>query len=242
MPAGSVGLPGGRTPSASAAAEDVGKHLRALDVELDVPAQLDHALRERLDHVDLHHRGDGIAEGEADAADAAGVQRFQLGIGDARVQHRHAARIRAELRDRVERHTVVDRVVARLDDDGAGGADALLQLAVMRDRGVRRRHAVARRHRKARRIVDVHVAVAGVGRRLELRRLGTRGVRHRLRAARPDAGGGCERAASDAPLMNVRRAIMRTSVSDENRPRHCTIRARRIASLRDRAPHRAIGK
>ena len=107
----------------------------------------------------------GIAEAEADAANAAVVQPLQFGVGDSRdAGPRRRAHCGAELRDRVERDLVVGGVVARRDDDDARGADALLQQPVVRDRRVRGRDPVARRHRKARGIVDVHVAVGGVRR------------------------------------------------------------------------------
>jgi len=41
--------------------------LRALHVKLHVPAEIRDAFRERLDHVDLDHRGGRVTQGEADA-------------------------------------------------------------------------------------------------------------------------------------------------------------------------------
>ena len=122
------------------AAQQVGEldDLRALHVELQVPAEIRDAFRERLDHVDLDHRGGRVAQGEADAAHACGMERFQLGIRDRRVENGDASRVRTELRDRIDRHPVVDGVVARLDDDDARRSDALLQQAVMRHGGIGR--------------------------------------------------------------------------------------------------------
>src|SRR6266853_518016 len=105
--------------------------------------------------------------------------------GSPRVKNGDASCVRAELRDRIDRHPVVDGVVARLNDDDARRSDALLQQAVVRHRGIGRSRPRAGRHGKARGIVDVHVAVAGTLRSPELRRLGASRVRHLLAAAFP---------------------------------------------------------
>ena len=57
----------------------------------------------------------GLADREADAADAAFVEPFQFGIGHGRADDGDAARVRdAELLDRIDRDAVVGRVIARL--------------------------------------------------------------------------------------------------------------------------------
>jgi hypothetical protein len=165
----------------------------ALHVELHVPAEIGDALRQRLDHLGRDRARARVGEAEADAANAAGMKGLELGVGDRRGDDRDAARARRELRDRVERHPVVGRIVARLHDDDARRPDPLLQQPVFRDGGVGRRRPRVRRHRKAHRVIDVHVAVGGVGRRLELGRLGAGRIRHLLGVASPgvESRGGC---------------------------------------------------
>ena len=85
------------------------------------------------------------------------------------VHRRDAARARAQRRDRLERAAVVGAVGGRLHHHVAREAEPRLHLAIVRDRGVRRRDQRGRRGRIAR-IVEVHVGVAGAGRRLEPRR------------------------------------------------------------------------
>ena len=66
----------------------------------------------------------------------------KLGVGHGRMHHRDAARLRAELRQRVERHRVVGDVGRRRHHDGPAGADALLEQPVFLD--ARRSAACAR--------------------------------------------------------------------------------------------------
>jgi hypothetical protein len=54
----------------------------------------------RLEHVDC--RGSGMDEIEADAANTEVVEPLQFGVGDGRIDHRHAAGSRAELGHRIE--------------------------------------------------------------------------------------------------------------------------------------------
>ena len=88
----------------------------------------------------LDHRGGGVLQAEADAADAGTVERLQLGIGDIGMNDGDAARIRAELGQRVDRHPVVGAVIARRHHDDARRSVALLQQA---------RARIAARRRKA---------------------------------------------------------------------------------------------
>ena len=73
--------------------------------------------------------------------------------------------------DRVQCRGVLGAVGRGLHDDVAAGADAFLELAVILDRGVSRPQGRARIDLVLR-AVEVMVAVAGIGRRLELRRFG----------------------------------------------------------------------
>src|SRR5947208_584720 len=78
-----------------------GDDLLAFDVQLHVPAELGYTLRERLDHVDRHHRSRRIADRESQSANAAFVEALQFGIANVGPQHTYGSRvIRAELRDR----------------------------------------------------------------------------------------------------------------------------------------------
>ena len=148
-------------------------------VDLDVPAEIRDALRERRDHVDRDRSRARIEHREADAANAASHHRLQLRVGHGRMHHRNAARpVAPELLNAVERHAIVGHVGGRRHDHGTRGAEALLQQPILRDRGILL-HARLRarpRGREALAVVDVHVAVAGIRRRLELRRLGAGGV------------------------------------------------------------------
>ena len=57
----------------------------------------------------------------------------RLGVRDGRMHDRDAARLRAELRDRVERHRVVGGIGRRRHHHGPAGADPLLQQSVIGD-------------------------------------------------------------------------------------------------------------
>ncbi len=157
----------------------VGDDLVAAHMDLHVPADVGHAPRERLDHLDPGNRGRRIEHGEADATHAAFMQRLQFRVRDVGMHHRHAAGI-AELRDGIERDAIVRAVGRRLNDHRALRADPFLQAPIVLHTGVRL-HARARARRwEARGIVDVHVAIAGTRRRLELGRFGAGRVRHGL--------------------------------------------------------------
>jgi len=76
---------------------------------------------------------------------AARLQSLQLGVGDARVDHRDTAgALRPKLRDGVERHVIVEPIGRGLHHDGPAGADAPLQQPIVRDAGVGL-HACGRR-------------------------------------------------------------------------------------------------
>ena len=159
-----------------------GDDLFAAHVHLQMPAERRHAFGHRLDHVGRHHRGCRIAEAEAGSANARIVQPFQFRIGDIGMENGDASCVRAELRDGIDRGLVLGRIIARRHDDDARGADPLLQQTVLIDGGVGRSHPRTRSQREARRIVDVHMAVGGVGRRFQLRRLGACGIGHLISA------------------------------------------------------------
>ena len=98
---------------------------------------------------------------------------LEFGVGDARIDHRDAAGGRAELGHRVEGAGIVRAVGRRRDHDGARRADPLLQQAIGVDGRIRRPELGVRRDRKPA-VVNVHVAVAGVRRRLQFRRFDAR--------------------------------------------------------------------
>ena len=181
-------------------------------VNLHVPAEIVHSLRQRLDHVDRRSGGVGIELGEADAANSSIRQGLQLGLRDRRVNDGHSARLGTELSDGVEGDAVIGNIDGRRDDDGPGSADPLLQQAVL---GHTRVHLQARARPKRREtfgIIDMHVAVAGICRCLELRRLGAGGVRHgvlRIGFLRPK--GACCRPGGDPAFEKVS-AIHRVGV------------------------------
>ena len=138
--------------------------LVAAHMDLHVPAQFVHAPRQRLDHVERGGRGRGIELGEADAAHATGVETPELAVADVGMHHRDPARGVAELGDGVQRHRVVDRIHSRRHDHDPSHADAPLQQPVLGD-GAIGLHARLRPLRREARIIDVHVAIAGVHRR-----------------------------------------------------------------------------
>ncbi len=128
----------------------------ALDHQLDMPAQRCDALGEWREHVE---RGRArIAQIEADRANAARVQRAQCIVGDRCVDDGDTACVLAELRYRVERHTIVGAVSRWRDDDVALHAQAFLHMAILLDGRVRRTQRRAGRRRKAI-VVDMHMAV-----------------------------------------------------------------------------------
>ena len=141
--------------------------LLAAQVQLHMPAHPGHAPGEGFDHVHGGHGGLGVMQREAQPADAARVHRCELVIPHRGMHHRHAARaFQAQLRHRVHRHPVVGTVGRGLDHDRARGPQPLLQQPVFRHRGVGSGAQLRPRHREAR-VVDVQVAIAGAGGRLE---------------------------------------------------------------------------
>ena len=149
----------------------------AQHMDLDVPAEIVDPLRQRLEHVD--GGGAGLDEIEADAANALIVQPLEFGVGDARIDHRDAAGGRAELGHRVEGAGIVRPVGRRRDHDVARRADPLLKQAIGVDGRIRRPQLGVGSDRKAA-VVNVHVTVAGVRRRLQLWRFGSRRPGHGL--------------------------------------------------------------
>jgi len=152
----------------------------AVDVELHVPAKFGDAFRERLDHFGRDSARTRVRKAEANATDTASVICLELGIRDRRRDDSNAARVRPELRYRVEGHSVVGGIIAGLHDDNTRRPNPLLQQPVVLHGCVRRCHPRVRWHGKARWVVGVHVAVGGIGWRPELGRFGADRVRHLL--------------------------------------------------------------
>ena len=124
----------------------------------------------------------------------------QLGIGDRGVDHDDGACARAKRYERIESGSILGAVGRRLDDDVAAGADALLKGVIIVDRGVARTQGRARINLVLR-PVDMVMAVAGIGRRLELWGLGPRRILDLLCRCRPRARAEhpCPRQCREAP-------------------------------------------
>jgi hypothetical protein len=139
------------------------------DVEAFVrPTERVDPLRERLDH--LWCCCPGLRQIEANAAHALLMHAFELGIGNRVVDDHDGARLRSERHDRVQGDSVFDTIGRRLHDNIAAGADSFLKSAVVVDQGISwAQHRL--RVDGVPRVVDV--AVAGIGRCLELGRFGT---------------------------------------------------------------------
>ncbi len=91
--------------------------VRAVDEELDMPAEPFDPLRHRRDVVD--RRAAAQQRGEAEAPEPDLVQPVELRIGDRRLDHRDAARTVAHSLNRVDRHVHHGAVAARMDDHRA---------------------------------------------------------------------------------------------------------------------------
>jgi len=152
--------------------------LLALEIELQVPAEAGDTLRQRLHHVPLDHRGGGVPEREADAANTGTVERLELGIRDIGMKNGDAARARSELGQRVDRHSVVGAVIARRDHHDPCRSIALLQQPIVRHGGIGRDPPRPLRRLRKAGVIDVNVAVRCVRRRLDLCRLGAGRVGH----------------------------------------------------------------
>jgi hypothetical protein len=146
-------------------------------VDLDVPTEIVDALRQRLEHVD--RGGAGLDEIEAYAANAEVVQPIEFGIGDAGIDHRHAARAWPQLGHRVERAGIIGSVGRGRDHDVAGRAEPLLKPAIVVDGRVAWTQLGVGSNRKAA-VVNMHVAVARVRRRLEFWQFRSRRPGHGL--------------------------------------------------------------
>ena len=147
----------------------LGSHdLVRAQMDLHMHPEILRALCQRLDHVQRRCRGPGIELREADAAHLAVCQTLQLRVRDRRDDDRDPAGI-AELSHRIKRHLVVGGVGRGVDNDRPARADPALEKPVVRHNGVRLHPCVRPGRRKPRRVVDVHVAVAGAGRRRKLR-------------------------------------------------------------------------
>ena len=198
-------------------------------VDLDVPAEIVDALREGLHH--LGRRGAGLRQVEADAADSEVVHALELVGRDLVVDDRDHAGLRAERRQRLEMPAVVRAVGRRLHENVAGRADALLERAIVLDQRVGRPQGGLRIDRELC-VVDVVMAVGGVGGRLQLRRLG---------AHRPlDRLGG--RRARGNPDKRRRRQALQHFAPIPGQSAHCILLAAGAACCVTRAYHVARGR
>ena len=109
------------------------QHRRELDdvlgvqVDDEMPAHLPDALGHALHDLRLRHALQVADEVEAHGADAALVVAAQLGVADVRLDDARATVRPARPRDGVERGVHVDAVAARVDDDGAGDAEVVVE-------------------------------------------------------------------------------------------------------------------
>jgi hypothetical protein len=180
--------------------------LRAVQVELEVPAEIDDALPQRLDHVPGDDGVGPARQGKADAAYSGLVERFQLRVGDRWMDDRDAPGARPQLCQRVDRHAIIGRVVARRHHHDPRRSRALLEQPIVLHGGIFRPRAARTILGKAG-IVDVHVAVGGIRRRFDLGRLDAERVGHRRLGAahaRPQrAGSGqCRRSGQKGPTTD----------------------------------------
>ena len=109
------------------------------------------------------------AVGELEKAlsdDTALRQPLDFRIGYLRRHDPNAFRIGRERADRIERHAVVGPIGIRLHNDDTLQAELALQLAIHRDGEVSGQRRPSRRGRHVL-IVEVHVRVAGTGRRFQ---------------------------------------------------------------------------
>ena len=156
--------------------------------------------------------------------------RFSSASLTLRIDDHDGARRRPDRGDRVEGRGVLGAIGRGLHDDIAAGADTLLELAIILDRGVARPQCRARIDLVLR-AVDVMVAVAGIGRRLELRRFGAArpfdllrgGVAHSVRRRMPRA-----RAPADAALSRSRRLQELAAIGSLPRPISARVASGRV--------------
>ncbi len=135
---------------------------------------------------------------DSDSANAAAVHFVEIGVGDFIVGGDDAARVGRELLDGVDRAGVVRSVYRGLHDHDALDMQRLMERAHFFHRSGLRRVNARRGEREFLRIAeDVRVAVARVGRHLEIyRRLGLRGAGEN-RGDRPSERGNSGQACSN---------------------------------------------
>ena len=159
-------------------------------VDLDVPAEVVDPLRQGLDH--LGRRGARLRQIEANAPHPEPVHALEVLGRHGVVDDRDHARRRAELGQRLEMAPVVDAVGRGLHEDVARRPDALLEGAIVHHQRVARAQRGLRIDRVLG-VVDVVVTVGGVGRGLQLRRLGAHRPLDRLGGRGTGSDGGQRR-------------------------------------------------
>jgi hypothetical protein len=175
---------------------------------------------------------------EADAADAEIVHALELGVGDAGVDDRDATGSRADLRHGVERDAIVGSVGRGGHDDIARCAGALLQQLVIGNQGIWRLER-SRRSDRIFGVIDVHVAVTCVSRRLELRSFRPTRIGDLLRTGAPHAEAAssschCQHAGSHYEVAPIGPHTFHCNSSlDRMRPgNHSLTRFHRLTKLR----------
>ncbi len=142
------------------------RELAAVELHDGVPAQALDARGERRHHLPFQEAAG--EEKEPQAADAGRMQPLELGVGDAVVGHRDAARVRAHHLHRRDGAAIVLAVGGGLHHDGVRDAQILAHLQVFGSRRVVRLGDRSRRDRIAR-LVDVHMHVPSAGGRFQTR-------------------------------------------------------------------------
>src|SRR5690606_37781561 len=121
---------------------------------------------ELLELVHVGRTAQMLDEIETNAANAAGMQLFEIAVRERGVHIRDAAITAPALLDRIEDHGVVDTVAARIDEHRTRQAERLLQLDEALERRIGRRIAAVRRIRIfVAGSEDVAMRVARTGRR-----------------------------------------------------------------------------
>ena len=164
----------------------VGKfhNLFAAQVELNMPTQSSHALGERFNHRGSHHRCRRVAEAEANSSDSPVMEFLQLCVGDARMEYGHPSGVGPKLSDSIDRGAIIYAVITGRHDYDARGSDPTLQHPILRHGSACGRHPGTRSKREAGRVIDMHVAIAGMRRSFKFRMAASQRIRRFLGFAR----------------------------------------------------------
>ena len=138
----------------------------AIELQLHVPAEGRHAGGHGFE--DIPGQGPARQHEKANAARAELGQPIEFCVGHVLIDDDNTACVWSDFGNGFQRTAVVLPVGRRLHDDGAFDAEARAHFPVRRD-GRGRRIDLGRRRFGVFGIINVHMRVAGAGRRLELR-------------------------------------------------------------------------